>query len=910
MGSLGPQLEFRILGPLEVVADGSPLPLGGPKQRALLAVLAINAGRVVSLDRLTEDLWGDSPPKNATTSLHVYVSHLRKVLEPERARGEAASVLASQAPGYVLSLETGGRLDLTEFERPRRAGPAGARRRRCRGRRGHPPRALGLWRGTALADFLYEPFAQSEIARLEELRLACTEDRVDADLACGRHDALVAELEVLTRAHPLRERLHGQLMLALYRAGRQAEALAVYSDTRERLVEELGIDPGPALQELNRAILNQDEALAAPSVRPPEPAPPPAAVEAPAAPTEPVPAHETRKVVTVLFAGVAETRRSRRGRSGGCRARHAQCRSGRIRRDRTSRRIGGDRRRRIGGRRLRRSARERGRRHAGAARGDRPAEGGRSLGLGATVAVHTGEAIAADGAVVATGDVRRTAQGLEHAATAGQILLTDATRRLVPSAAQVEAIEPVELRGRRPLEAWRLVELVDGAPAFERRLEAPLVGRAHELEQLDAALQRAVRERTLVLFTLLGSAGVGKSRLTGELLRSIEADTAVLVGRCLSYGEGVTFLPLREIVEQATGDRGAAGIAELLGADEEAAELLAGLVGFEETEVSADEAAEAMRVFVESLADERPPLVLVIEDIHWADTALLDLLDRLADIVHDAPVLLLCLTRPELLDTRPTWGGGKHNAVSLLLEPLTEEAAEEMIDALPGGRGLDPSVRERVARAAEGNPLFVEQMVALIVADGWAGELEVPPTIQAILAARLDRLGPAERAVIEGAAVVGREFRVEAAQELSAEALRPLVEQHLASLVRKELVRRAPSPGSRGTYRFRHSLIRDAAYRSLSKELRAELHERFADWLEQGDESAAARGRRSPCGPGLPLPGGARIGRRPRRFARRPGGRSPRARRPRRTWPRRRRRRSSPARAGGRARPARSGSSC
>ena len=184
MGSLGQHLEFRILGPLEVVADGVSLPLGGPKQRALLAVLAINAGRVVSLDRLTEDLWGDGPPKNATTSLHVYVSHLRKVLEPGRAKGEAASVLTSQAPGYVLSLEAG-ELDLTEFEALARRGRQELAGGGAQAASATLHEALGLWRGPALADFLYEPFAQSEIARLEELRLACTEDRVDADLGVG-----------------------------------------------------------------------------------------------------------------------------------------------------------------------------------------------------------------------------------------------------------------------------------------------------------------------------------------------------------------------------------------------------------------------------------------------------------------------------------------------------------------------------------------------------------------------------------------------------------------------------------------------------------------------------------------------------------------------------------------------------
>ena len=348
--------------------------------------------------------------------------------------------------------------------------------------------------------------------------------------------------------------------------------------------------------------------------------------------------------------------------------------------------------------------------------------------------MHTGEVITGDGAV-ASGEVRRTALGLERSAATGEILLTDATRRLVPAAARVEAIEPVELRGRtRPLRAWRLVDLVEGAPAFDRRLETPLVGRAYELEQLRGALARAVRERILVLFTLLGTAGVGKSRLAQELLGAVGDDAAVLVGRCLSYGEGITFLPLREFVDQATEGGGVAGIAELLGGDGEAAELLASLVGLEETEVSAEEATEVARGLVEALADERP-LVLVVEDIHWAEPALLDLLDELADLVRDVPVLLLCLARPELLDARPTWAGGKHNAVSLLLEPLSEESAEAMIDVLPGGTGLDPVVRERVAHAAEGNPLFVEQMVALIAADGWSGELEVPPTIQAILAA-------------------------------------------------------------------------------------------------------------------------------------------------------------------------------
>ena len=243
-------LEFRLLGPLGVLRDGAPLALGGLKQRALLAILLLRAGRVVSTDTLVDLLWGERPPRTATTSLQNFVSQLRKVI--------GADVLLTRAPGYLLDLD-GHELDLRRFEdavhAARRADPE-ERARLLRS-------ALRLWRGAPLAEFAYEPFAQTEITRLEEARLSALEDRLDAELELGRHGELVGELEALVVEHPTRERLRGQLMLALYRSGRQADALSAYRDARRALTEELGIEPTPALQQLHSAILRQDASVEA-----------------------------------------------------------------------------------------------------------------------------------------------------------------------------------------------------------------------------------------------------------------------------------------------------------------------------------------------------------------------------------------------------------------------------------------------------------------------------------------------------------------------------------------------------------------------------------------------------------------------------------------------------------------------
>jgi DNA-binding SARP family transcriptional activator len=253
-------MDFRILGPLEVRDGDRVVALGGTRQRAVLAVLLLHANQAVSSDRLIDELWGDEPPKAAAASIRVFVSELRKALEPGRGLRDSGQVLRTQSPGYVIRIDPG-QLDLGRFERlleeGRRALAEGVPETAAEILRD----ALSSWRGPALADFAYEPFAQAAIARLAELRLTAIELRAEADLALGRHSELVGELEALVAEHPLREHLRRQLMLALYRSGRQSEALDVYRQARSSLIDELGIEPSPVLQELERAILRQDPAL-------------------------------------------------------------------------------------------------------------------------------------------------------------------------------------------------------------------------------------------------------------------------------------------------------------------------------------------------------------------------------------------------------------------------------------------------------------------------------------------------------------------------------------------------------------------------------------------------------------------------------------------------------------------------
>jgi class 3 adenylate cyclase/tetratricopeptide (TPR) repeat protein len=423
------------------------------------------------------------------------------------------------------------------------------------------------------------------------------------------------------------------------------------------------------------------------------------------------------------------------------------------------------------------------------------------LGLQARIGVNTGGVVTGEGDSLVTGDAVNVAARLEQAAAPGDVLIGAETRQLVRNAVHVEPVQ-VDAKGKGRVDAFRLVDVDLQAASIARRLDTPLIGRSSELGQLRQAFERSVHEQRCHLFTVLGAAGVGKSRLVAEFLAGVDA--RVVTGACLDYGEGITFWPVIAVLK-ALGSRADATIMQVV-----------------EGASTANELFYAVRAQLEEVAAEQP-LVVFFDDIQWGEPTFLDLVDHIADLSRGAPLFVLCLARPELLDKRTGWGGGKLNATTVLLAPLS---ADECVELIKVHGGVDSAVEERILAAADGNPLFVEEMVALVQEDG---DVRIPSTVQALLQARLDQLGRDERTVIERGAVEGQIFHRGAVLELTqATDLEP----QLNGLVRKELIHptQATLVGDHA-FRFRHLLIRDAAYDALPKETRADLHERFADWL-------------------------------------------------------------------------------
>jgi hypothetical protein len=453
-----------------------------------------------------------------------------------------------------------------------------------------------------------------------------------------------------------------------------------------------------------------------------------------------------------------------------------------------------------------------------------------TMGLEVRIGVNTGEIVAGVGETLAMGDAVNVAARFEQSAGTGEILIGAATEHLVRDLVVAEPVEPLTLKGKgEPVPAFRVLGLVDRVPAFTRRTDAPFVGRSEELESLEAALAAATETRTPQLATIVGAPGIGKSRLARELVGRVEA--RVVVGRCLSYGEGITYWPLQEIASQVGDLRSAlqgTSDAELAAIRVEAA------LGVIDTPVSPEEIAWGVRRLLEVLA-ANGPLVAVFDDIHWAEPAFLDLIEYVASFAHDVPMLVLCTARPDLFELRPTWTAPKPNTTLITLQALSESDSETLVARLVD---LPEETRERIVQAAEGNPLFVEQLVAMQAESG--DVLDVPPTLQALLAARIDRLGEQERAAAQRGSVEGRLFHRGAVAALLPEPERAEVGAQLLSLVRKELIRPdlATLPGD-DAFRFGHILIRDAAYDAIPKRQRAALHEQFADWLEArlGDDA-------------------------------------------------------------------------
>jgi DNA-binding SARP family transcriptional activator/class 3 adenylate cyclase len=859
-------MDFRILGPLEVREGEREIRVRGGKQRALLALLLVNANRTLAIDRIVDELWGADVPDSAHKMVQIHVSKLRKALAP--------GLLHTRPPGYSLDVDPED-VDLHRFERlvsdARVALDADGAEAAAAGFRA----ALDLWRGPALAEFATEPFASAEGARLEEVRLAALEGRLEADLLLGRHGDLVGELEALVARHPLRESLRRQQMLALYRSGRQAEALTAYQQARRALADELGIEPSPALRALERLILQQDASLdpAAPADAAPAPEPEPDPVhEEPARDEQQEAPDEMLKLVTVVFAdvaaptAVAEPRHPEDVRdltTGYFAAVAPEIRS-----------AGGTIEKLVGGGimavfgvpavheddavRAVRAAWGMVERLRAWNEGRDPAET-----LEIRVGVSTGEALASGapgGELRVTSDVIGLAASLRQAAAPGTIVVADRTAHAVRARF---ALRPLEA-GTWLVEGHRDAE----EPGWIPGIESPLVGRERELALLATTFERVRLEGRPALVTVVGDAGVGKSRLAREFLWTLGDEPRVLIGRCLALEQGVTLWPLAEMLKGEAGvldtdraDDASAKLASLVertvapGSGGDHGRVVAALASTLGLRLPADplgsldprdlyhELVGAWLVLLASMS-RGAPVVAVVEDVHWADPTMLDVLDDLAERL-DGPVLFVCTARPDLLRSRPDWGGGRRNFSSVPLDPLSGEESARLASLLPGVDELPDGVRRLILERAGGNPFFLEEIVRRLVNDGllaweegrWSArvgieQVEIPDNVQAVILSRLDLLAPDERRVAQRAAVVGRVFwdgalaRLAGGDDLDAA---------LRTLRRREFVLERLSssiPGQR-EYAFKHVLIRDVAYASLPRAERGRAHAATAAWIEE-----------------------------------------------------------------------------
>jgi class 3 adenylate cyclase/tetratricopeptide (TPR) repeat protein len=467
--------------------------------------------------------------------------------------------------------------------------------------------------------------------------------------------------------------------------------------------------------------------------------------------------------------------------------------------------------------------------------------------------VNTGEVVANDdpGAnqKLATGDAVNVAARLEQAAPQNQIYLGDVTYRLVRDAVEVEAVEPLELKGKaQRVPAFRLVS-AHGLDGNVRRSDTPIVGRDAELAEVTRIYREVIDGPAVRMVTVIGDAGVGKSRLVHEVVSRIAAGATVLRGRCLPYGDGITFWPLRVMLSAAgitdndKPDEAQEKLLAFLG-DRDVVDRVAAATGLSAETYPLHEINWAARKVLEILA-ARAPVVALIDDIHWAESAFLDLLEHVLSTSSGSPILLLATARHDLLEQRPQWGQ-QPGASSIVLHPLSDDAATQVVANLLGGSGLPPDVLKRIVDTAEGNPLYVEQLLSMLIDRGallevdgrWvrgqaAVDIDVPPTIHALLEARLDQLGRAERATVEPAAVIGLEFPQSALSELAPEAVRTTLSEHLTTLTRKQFVHLSMAVDVGARYRFHHQLVRDTVYNGLLKRARAQLHIDFVRWADR-----------------------------------------------------------------------------
>ena len=472
--------------------------------------------------------------------------------------------------------------------------------------------------------------------------------------------------------------------------------------------------------------------------------------------------------------------------------------------------------------------------------------------------VNTGTVVVGDlvaGQSFVTGDAVNVAARLEQSAQPGEILIGEDTFRLVGHAVTAEPIDLLQVRNREePVSSYRLEEVHDAAARGDSAMRSPMVGRVGDLGVLLDLVETVARSGEARLATVLGPAGVGKSRLVEELVAGLGDQMRALSGRCLTYGEGITYWPVSEVVRQALGLRGESSqddirrrLAERVRGKDHADRIVEGvaqMMGLSDATGSQEQMFWGTRRFLEAEADERP-LMVVFDDIHWGEPIFLDFVEYLADFAS-GPLLMICMARLDLLEERPGWGAGRRNGTMLTLDPLTEGESVLLVRNLLGVEDVAPATGRHLVRASEGNPLFIEEMLRMLIDQGllkhgdagWStvgdvSGLPAPPTIQALLSARLERLQPDELAVIQRASVVGKAFSWGAVTALTPEPELPEVGRLLQALIRKELI--LPDPDAvegEDTFRFRHLMIQEAAYEAIPKEIRADLHELFASWME------------------------------------------------------------------------------
>jgi DNA-binding SARP family transcriptional activator len=873
-------VEFAILGPLQVLRAGTELSCRGNKQRALLADLLIHANQVISVDRLIDDLWGEKPPDTASNALQVYIAGLRRLLGED-----AAGTLLTRRPGYTLLVGTDS-LDLFRFQSAVHAGravmqtdPATAAARFTE--------ALALWRGRPFADLTTLDFAMAEMTRLEELQAAAVEDLVEMNLVLGRNEEALEQLHPLIADNPLRERPRYQLMLAMYRSGRQAEALATYRAFRDQMAEELGIEPGAALRELESAILNQDSSLTHPGlVDPPsvtadtESGGPVARSSADSRVSrEGEPQTKERKYVTVMWCGVApgavepgadvEDQSDRTEHVNTVMTRVVESHGG------TVELVAGDALLAVFGapasheddpeRAIRASLRLV---ETLAAPGDRGAAPAR-------VGVATGEALVTTsetpvGTSRVAGNVVAQAFQVYERAPFGSVTLADSTHRVTERLFDCQPVEGAQ--SGDPTGTGRMWTVVAPAPqpdaAVTEAVTGRCVGRDFERALLASTLARSVRASVVQLVTIIGDPGMGKTRLVSELLRHAEASREPihwLQGRCLAYGEGAGLAALRQIVKSHLGildtdppDQAADKLDRAIPGDHpEAAWLrrrLRPLIGAEAPTADRQENFTAWRKFLELVADGAPAVV-VFEDLHWADEALLAFLEHTVEFAQDVPILLVATARPELFDHVPRWSSAIRNSTRVDLAPMSRPEMRELIAQLLGRDDLPAELEASLLSHAGGNPLYAAEFVSLLRDQdvlagkrldrrpGAAAQIPVPSSVRDTIAARLDTLPMTNKRVLQDAAVIGDVFWPGAIAALGGQRAEE-VDRSLHELARLGLIKpsRRSSVQDQTEYSFHHTLVREVCYGQLPRADRAVRHERAGAWIQATAPSDALIG--------------------------------------------------------------------